>query len=117
MVRMTARSQLDARSALAALRAIGPDAYRCDADDPGRWQARCPHCRGRSLVIAETTEGGRVTIGCRHRCCEPKALADLLQTDPVILAERARADRWQAFATWAIEFAQRQLDLDSGVTI
>lgn len=93
--------QLDAKTVLRALRAVGAE-YRSDASkDDGHWLARCPICRtADGLVIAEHTDstawllarGGdhpAVTVGCRRRCTSPAQLL-AAETRSVALSVRGR---------------------------
>ena len=102
------RPVLDADTALRALRALGlryaPDLSVAD----GRWLGVCV-CGARSLLIAEREHGGRVSVGCRRRCRPPQEIAVLLSTDPDILAARAEAARWMAYAIWLTDFARRSI--------
>src|SRR5579862_1418386 len=65
---------------LGALRATGPDSYRCDPDRPDAWHACCPAC-GRSsdarrLTISESRDG-HVTLSCSMRCTRGEILRAL----------------------------------------
>jgi hypothetical protein len=102
------RPVLDADTALRALRALGlryaPDLSVAD----GRWLGVCV-CGAGSLLIAEREYGGRVSVGCRRRCRPPQEIAELLSTDPDILAARAETARWRSLACWAIESYRRSI--------
>ena len=104
------RSPLDAQMALLALRAIGLS-YRPDTSVlDGAWIATCPACRRpNALKITEARPGGAVAVGCRRRCRPPQEIAELLSTDPDILAARADAARWMAYAIWLTDFARRSI--------
>jgi hypothetical protein len=110
------RPQLDAATALLALRAIGC-AYRPDvAVIDGAWLATCPSCRTpgalRLRELRERDDNHRdppVSVGCQLRCAEPAELAATLLTDPDVLEAHAETARWRAFSTWAIDGWRRTL--------
>jgi hypothetical protein len=73
-----------------------------------KWTATCIGChRPNALILTEARRHDPVTVGCRHRCQEPAALAAMLATDPDVLEAQAEARRWQATAKWAVDFARR----------
>jgi hypothetical protein len=83
---VTARDVFDrpADRLLAALRATGSDAYRCDPARSDRWHAFCPACEGRGLgerrlTITEHTLGGAVTITCAAGCDVDAVYAALVE--------------------------------------
>ena len=92
------RPQLDAATALLALRALGC-AHRPDvAVVDGAWLATCPGCHAPgSLHIRELGERDDdhrdppVSVGCQRRCADPADLAAILLTDPDVLEARAEA--------------------------
>jgi hypothetical protein len=108
------RPQLDAATALLALRAIGC-AYRPDvAVIDGAWVATCPSCRTPgALRLRERDDDHRgppLSVGCQRRCAEPGELAAILATDVDVLEARADAARWRAHSTWLTDFTRRALD-------
>ena len=113
------RPQLDAATALLALRALGC-AHRPDvAVVDGAWLATCPGCHAPgSLRIRELVERDDdhrdppVSVGCHRRCAEPTELAAILSTDPDMLEARAEAARWRAHSTWLTDFTRRALAAD-----
>jgi hypothetical protein len=50
-----------------------------------------------------------VAVGCRRRCRPPQEIAELLSTDPDILAARAETARCMAYAIWLTDFARRSI--------
>ena len=62
---------------LTALRASGPDSYRCDPDRPDVWHAGCPACgrssRARRLRIHEDRRG-HVSLICSLGCSREQIL-------------------------------------------
>lgn len=63
---------------LYALRSMGPDSYRADPDDIGRWYTHCPACCAgvRRLTILEGRDG-RVRLHCTIQCSEESILRAL----------------------------------------
>ncbi len=93
---------------LHALRSSGPDSYRADPKDTGRWHAYCPACGShlastRRLTILED-RGGRVRLHCTTHCSEESILRALK-------ARECLYDAAPALTAWGLDAPSLELPL------